>query len=75
MPGFNISSGALFASMFWGAIASGYLIYGWKQKRGPALWGGIAMMALTYFIGSAMWMSLASIAIMVGVWYWSRIAD
>ena len=75
MKGFNIDSGTLFASMFWGAVASGYLIYGWKQKRAPALWGGIAMMALTYFIASALWMSLASIGLIVGVYYWSKMSD
>jgi hypothetical protein len=72
MAGFNLDSNSLFASVIWGGVASGYLIYGWKQKRSPALVGGIAMMGLTYFLPSALWMSLGSIALMVGIWYWSK---
>ena len=33
----------LMASLFWGSVASGYLIYGWRQKAAPALAGGAVM--------------------------------
>ena len=59
----------LWASVIWGAIASGYLVYGWRQKvMGPFL-GGLAMTVASFFIGSALLMSLACIALMVFV-YW-----
>jgi hypothetical protein len=58
----------LFASLFWGSIAGGYCIYGWKQRSGFPLAGGVAMTAVSFFITSWFWMSLACIALMVAVW-------
>jgi len=42
-----------------GSIGSGYLIYGWRQKSGIPLAGGVAM-TLACFL-PALWMSLVSI--------------
>jgi hypothetical protein len=70
-PGFHLDSGTLIASLIWGSIAAGYLIYGKKQRSGPAFAGGITMMLASYF-ASAVWMSVISVAIMAGVYYWSR---
>ena len=64
----NFNSNVLFASLFWGSIGVGYFIYGKKQRSWPPLVGGIAMIAVSYFVGSAWLMSLASIAIMAGVY-------
>ena len=72
VPGLNLDSSSLLAAVFWGAVASGYLIYGWKQKRIPALVGGVVMMVLSYFVADALWMSVASVAVMAGIWYWSK---
>ena len=61
---------AMWASCLWGAIARGYIIYGWKQRERsfmPFL-GGVAMTAVSFFMG-ALLMSLASIAIMFAVWW------
>jgi hypothetical protein len=49
----------LWASLIWGAIASGYLIYGWRQRALMPFLGGLAMAAASFFIVSALWMSLA----------------
>jgi hypothetical protein len=67
----KIDQHALWASCLWGAIASGYWIYGWKQKEMVPCLGGFAMTAVC-FISSVLWMSLASIIIMVAVWWLSR---
>lgn len=67
-----IDSGTLIASFFWGTIAMGFCIYGKKQRSPPALFGGIAMVAISYFIGSALWMSVAGVAIIAGIWFWSQ---
>jgi hypothetical protein len=61
----------LWASMIWGAIASGYLVYGWKQRAAIPFMGGAAMMAASIFL-SALIMSLACVAIMVAVWWLLR---
>jgi hypothetical protein len=58
----------LWASMLWGAVASGYFIYGWRQKSAIPLAGGAAM-TFASFLLPALWMSLACIAVMVIVWW------
>jgi hypothetical protein len=66
----KIDQHSLWASCLWGAIASGYIIYGWKQRERsfmPFL-GGVAMTAVSFSMG-ALLMSLASIAIMFAVWW------
>ncbi len=59
----------LFASMFWGAVAGGYLLYARKQWEVMPFIGGVAMMTVSFIVVSWFWMSLASIAIMVAVWW------
>ena len=54
----------LWASCIWGAIAGGYMIYGWRQRALLPFLGGLAMTATSFFIVSALLMSLACIALM-----------
>ena len=58
----------LLANCFWGAVASGYMIYGWRQRSLIPFLGGFAMMAVSCF-APALTMSVVSIAIMFGVWW------
>jgi hypothetical protein len=58
----------LLANCFWGAVASGYMIYGWRQRSLIPFLGGFAMMAVSCF-AAALTMSAASIAIMFAVWW------
>ncbi len=69
---FGITYGNLFASLIWGTIGIGYSIYGKKQRFAPAWVGGIALIAISYVIRDPLWMSLAGVGIIAGVWYWSR---
>ena len=64
----KIDQHALWASCLWGAVASGYWIFGMKQKALIPFLGGVAMMAASFLLG-ALTMSLASIAIMFAVWW------
>ncbi len=57
--------------MFWGAVASGYIAYGWKQKAMIPLIAGMAMMAAACLV-PALPMSLISIALIAGVWWLVR---
>jgi hypothetical protein len=61
----------LLASALWGGIGSGFFIYGWKQKSSVPLAIGGALVGISYFISSALYMSLAAAAIFV-VWYWLK---
>ena len=58
----------LFASLIWGSVGGGYLIYARKQREIVPFVGGVAMIMVSYFIGSWFWMSLVCIGLMVGVW-------
>jgi hypothetical protein len=61
------SSSTLFASLIWGSIGMGFAIYGKKQQATAPLLGGVILMALSYFIGSALYMSLAGGAVVAGI--------
>jgi hypothetical protein len=67
----QVNQNALWASCVWGAIAGGYWVYGWKQRALIPCLGGFAM-TVACFMSSALWMSLASIAIMFAVWWLVR---
>jgi hypothetical protein len=62
----------LWASCFWGAIAAGYLVYGWRQKALIPFLGSLAMTAASFLIISAFLMSLACLAVMLIVWWLLR---
>ena len=58
----------LLANCLWGAVASGYMIYGWRQRTLIPFLGGFAMLAVSCF-APALTMSVVSIAIMFAVWW------
>ena len=58
----------LLASLLWGSIGVGYFIYGKKQQEMAPLIGGLAMIAVSYLVGSALLMSLISVALIVMVY-------
>jgi hypothetical protein len=62
----------LLASCIWGAVASGYMIYGWRQRATIPFLGGAGMTAASFFITSALLMSLACIALMYAVYWLSK---
>lgn len=57
----------LYASLIWGAIGSGYAVYGQRQRQGVPLAGGLAMIAVSYLAGSALVMSLGCIGLLVAI--------
>jgi len=50
----------------------GYFIYGKKQSSWPPMIGGVLMVAASYFIASALLMSLLGLAIIVAVYFLIR---
>ena len=59
----------LLASLFWGSLGTGCLIYGKKLSSAPALMAGLALIACSYFAPGALWMSFISLLLMGGmVW-------
>ena len=65
----------LFASLIWGTVGGGYLLYARKQREIMPFIGGVAMIGVSFVIVSWVWMSLASIAIMFGVWQLMKMGD
>jgi hypothetical protein len=63
-----LNASFLFASLLWGSVGLGYFIYGKKQQAFSAMGGGILMMAGSYFISSALLMSLVSLGIVAAVY-------
>ena len=64
------NSSFLWASLLWGSIGMGFAIYGKKQRATAPLVGGVALVAISYFIDSALMMSLVGVALIAGiVWY------
>jgi len=67
------NSNSMIASVIWGAIGSGFAIYGWKQKEMIPLFGGIAIVAGSYFFANSAWlMSLFSIAAIAAIFWLKR---
>ncbi|TAL02023.1 MAG: amino acid transport protein [Verrucomicrobia bacterium] len=65
----------LFASLFWGSVGVGYWIYGKKQSELWPMLGGAAMIAVSYFVRSAVFMSLICIGIGFAVYALMKRAD
>jgi len=59
----------LFASLIWGSVGMGYFIYGKKQSSWAPMVGGVLMMAASYFVGSALLMSLVCVGLIVGIYF------
>lgn len=60
---------SLVASLIWGSIGLGFFIYGKKQQALVPLFGGILLMGISYFVESALVMSLIGVALVAGmVW-------
>lgn len=66
-----VDSNTLMASLIWGSIGFGFAVYGWKQKDLLTLFGGITLMAISYFIWSALYMSLVG-AVLVAAIIWLK---
>ena len=66
------NSNTLFASLIWGSIGFGMAIYGKKQGSLIPLFGGIAVMAVSYFISSALYMSVTSMALIAGIFIFRK---
>jgi hypothetical protein len=65
----NDTTATLIASLIWGSVGLGFFIYGKKQSSMGPLFGGIALTGISYFIASALYMSLVAVGILAAV-YW-----
>lgn len=68
----NFDSATLFASLIWGSIGTGFAIYGKKQSSFIPMIGGLALIAISYFINSPLYMSVTAIAILGAIWFLTK---
>ncbi len=59
-----LSANWLFASLVWGAVGLGYCIYGRRQRSWAPFTAGVLMMVVSWFVGSALLMSLMCVTLM-----------
>jgi hypothetical protein len=64
----QVNQNFLWANCIWSAVASGYIVYGWKQRSLIPFLGGFVMMIVAW-LTPALTMSLVSIVIMFIVWW------
>jgi len=69
------NSHTLIASLIWGSIGLGFAIYGKKQAAPAPLIGGVALIAISYFISSPLYMSLAGFGLVAAIFYFRRWGD
>ena len=67
----NTDANSLIASLLWGAVGMGLFIYGKKQQAMVPLFGGLLLVGISYFIASALYMSLAGV-VLVTVIIWMQ---
>ena len=58
---------SLLSSLIWGSLGVGCVIYGKKQTEAVPLIGGLALVAASYLVSSALWMSLVSLLLVGGM--------
>ena len=68
----NFSAGTLMASVIWGSVGLALFVYGKKQRAAGPLFGGIALVGVSYFISSPLWMSLAAMGVIAGMYFLRR---
>jgi hypothetical protein len=67
----SFTAHSLVASLIWGSVGVGLFVYGKKQQSLVPLFGGLLLIGVSYFIDSALYMSLAAVALLAGV-YWLK---
>jgi hypothetical protein len=65
------NSNTLFASLIWGSVGMGMIIYGKRQRAMIPMGGGLALLAISYF-ATALWMTVLGIILVAAVFYFRR---
>ncbi len=62
------NANTLFASLIWGSVGVGLIIYGKKQASIVSFIGGVVMLAASYLASTALGMSVVCVGV-IGVMY------
>jgi hypothetical protein len=66
------NEGFLYASLLWGTIGVGCLIYGKKQGGWTPAFTGVALIVISYVVQSPLIMSVAGIGLLVALRFLTR---
>ena len=69
------SPGMLVASLICGSVGLGVFIYGLRQRSAAPMLGGALVIAVGYFLETALQMYGVSAALLAGTWWLSRRDD
>jgi hypothetical protein len=58
----------LFASLLWGSVGMGYLLYARRQRMIVPFIAGVAMIGVSYFVSSWLWMSIICVGLIVAAY-------
>lgn len=64
---FNLNQNYLLASLFWSSIGTGFTVYGKRQRELVPALGGIALIAISWLISSALYMSLTCVGLILAI--------
>jgi hypothetical protein len=67
-----INDGYMVASMIWSTVGVAYIVWGRKVGEFTPAIGGIALIAISWFISSIALMSLVAICVLTATWYAMR---
>ncbi len=65
------NANTLFASLIWGSVGVGLIIYGKKQASIASFIGGVVMLAASYLATTAWGMSVICVGV-IAVMYWVK---
>ena len=65
----------LFASLIWGSVGGGYLLYARKQREIVPFIGGVAMIGVSISVTSWFWMSVLCALLIAGMYHLRRAGD
>lgn len=63
-----LNTSYLFASLLWGSVGGGYWIYGKKQREMVPMVGGVAIIGVSFFVSSWLWMTLLCVGLMLAIY-------
>ncbi len=58
----------LFASLLWGSVGMGYVLYARRQRMIVPFIGGVGMIGASYLVSSWAWMSALCVGLIIGVY-------
>lgn len=70
---FGLTTAALLWGVLFGAIGSGYFIYGKKQGEPIVMLAGAGLVGMTFVVTSSLWIVVLGLLLCTLPWLWRRL--